>query len=513
MAKRQARYQPWEIRDFSAGQVEKLNDNILPDNAAHECRNFISSRFGGLSKRNGQEKLNTAPLPATIQGLHPYYFPSSDTRYLIAMSQGLGFLWNGSEFTALSFDGASSAIGEASFPLIGTSLWAETMFDHPMSIFPLNPSEPTLFADSVNYLIGMNGVNAPWKWDGSIITTLTNAPTKGRYPVLHKEKLFCVDTDDPSTLVWSESFDPEDWPAINYWDVTKGDGDEVTALIKFVDDLLVFKNRSLHALKGTSLDDFSMQEISSYVGCVGPRAVTVHDLKVYFVSEYGLYVSNGMNVLNISEMVIPDTWESVNKEYLHRAAVTTWDDMIWISVPTGVSTVNNLVLLYDPKKQSFWPMDTIGASCYSYYNDGTGDGVRLYAGSPSAGYVNIQDEGTEDNSVAIDAYWRGKFFDMGTPEIEKKSRKVFVQDSPDTAEVADVSVCLDYESSGGSYVYNNLTFARTDGLTREYLFDIDENRWRYISPMITHDSTGACEIRGVVIPYKPKRDLGVRTLE
>jgi hypothetical protein len=34
MAKAKQRYEPWEIRDFSAGQVEKLNDNILPDNAA-----------------------------------------------------------------------------------------------------------------------------------------------------------------------------------------------------------------------------------------------------------------------------------------------------------------------------------------------------------------------------------------------------------------------------------------------------------------------------------------------
>ena len=52
------RYALWEIRDFSAGQVEKLNDNILPDNAAHECRNFIASRYGGLSKRKGQIRLN-----------------------------------------------------------------------------------------------------------------------------------------------------------------------------------------------------------------------------------------------------------------------------------------------------------------------------------------------------------------------------------------------------------------------------------------------------------------------
>lgn len=507
MAKSKLRYEPWEIRDFAAGQVEKLNDNILPDNAAHECRNFISSRFGGLSKRKGTDSLNDSALPAYIQGLHPYYYPATKTRYLIAMSQGYGYLWNGSEFTSLSYSGAESAVGETSFPLIGTALWGETMFDHPMGTFPVNPTSVTLFEDSVNYVISMNGIDAPWKWDGSIITDLANAPSKGRYPVLHKEKLFCVDTDEPSTLVWSESFDPEDWPAVNYWDVSKGDGDEITCLLKFVDDLLVFKNRSIHALKGTSLDDFSMHEISAYVGCVGPRAAVVHDLKVYFVSEYGLYASNGMNVLNISEMVIPDTWNDINKTYIEKAAVTAWGDLIWVSIPYDNSSVNNLVLVYDPKQQSFWPMTGIGVSCYAYYNDGSGEGVQLYGGDPSLGYVVVQDTGHEDNGVAIDAYWKGKYFDMGLPEIEKKARKVYVQDSPDTSEIVDVSVSLDYGA------YNNITFNRTDGYTREYITSNDNNRWRYISPMVSHSSTGACEIRGIIIPYKPKASLGVRTLE
>ena len=504
MAKKQTRYQPWEIRDFAAGQVEKLNDNILPDNAAHESRNFISSRFGGLSKRKGTENLSETPLPSFIQGLHPYYLPSAQTRYLIAMSQGYGYLWDGTEFTALTYAGLESLVGESSYPLIGTALWGESMFGQGMGVFPLNPSEATLFEDAVNYVISMNGIDAPWKWDGAVITALANAPSKGRYPVLHKEKLFCVDADESSQLVWSESFDPEDWPALNYWDVRKGDGDEITCLLKFVDDLLVFKNRSLHALKGTSLDDFSMHEISAYVGCAGPRAAVVHDLKVYFVSEYGFYASNGMNILNVSEMIIPDTWSMINKTYLHKAAVTTWNDLIWISIPYDESSVNSLVLVYDPKQQSFWPMTGNAASCYAYYNDGSGEGVKLYAGNPSRGYVAIQDTGYEDNGSTIDAYWKGKYFDMGTPEIEKKARKVFVQDSPDTSETVDVSVSLDYGA------YNNITYNRTDGYMREYLTTNDNNRWRYISPMVAHNSTGACEVRGIVIPYKPKPSLGVR---
>ena len=504
------RYQPWEIRDFSAGQVEKLNDNILPDAAAHECRNFTSARFGGLSKRKGYTRLNSSALAGGIQGLHPYYARTTNTRKLIAMALGMGYAWDGTTFDVINYAGAESILEDLSYPLIGSMLFNEVMFNHPDSVFPLDPSAQVIFEDAVSYVIAMNGVDRPWKWGGNYLTFLTNAPTKGRYPVLHKEKVFCVDADDPSTLVWSESFDPEDWPAINYWDVRKGDGDEITCLKRFVDELLVFKQRSIHSLKGTSLDDFSLQEVSSTVGCVGPLAAVVHDLKVFFISEYGIYVTNGLNTINISEMIIPDTWANLNKDYLYKATAISWGEHIWFAVPYGTSTYNDLVLVYDPKKQAFFPMTNIAGSCYTYYDDGTGEGVRLYSGESQAGYVNIQDQTYDDNGAAVSAYWYGKFFDMGKPEVEKKTRDIFVQDSPDTTEVATIAVCLDYETTGADFKYNNLTYYASTGLTRQYKLDQTDNRWRYISPSISHDSTGACEIRGIVIPYKPKTRMAVR---
>ncbi len=505
MAKRKQRYEPWEIRDFAAGQVEKLNDNILPDNAAHECRNFISSRFGGLSKRKGQTRLNAAALPAAVQGLHAYYARSSNIRRLIAFAQGLGYLWDGNTFTPMVPEDGSSLLNDFGFPYYNGVLVGEILYNQEPDIFPLNASAPVLFEDAVNYVVAFNGVDLPWKWNGTYITTLSGAPSKGRYPILHKEKLFCVDADEPSTLRWSESFDPEDWSVINYWDIRKGDGDEITALVRFMDDLIIFKNRSIHVLKGTSLDDFNLQEISDAVGCVGPRAVTTHDLKVYFVSEWGIYVTNGLQTLNITEMAIPDLWERVNPEAVHLAALAVWDDMVRISLPMDGSNRNNFTLYYDTKKQAFWPMTNTDAICYETWNDG--QGLKLYAGDSRRGYVNIQDEGTEDFGVAIDAYWKGKHFEMGMPEVEKKARKIYVQDSPNSSERVEFSVATDYGD------YEELEYTRKEGLSREFLLTLDQNRWRYISPMIAHNSTGECEVRGIVIPYKPKSRMAVRADE
>jgi hypothetical protein len=361
-----------------------------------------------------------------------------------------------------------------------------------------------LFETCVNYMVAFNGINAPWKWDGTTVSALANAPAKGRYPVLHNEKLFCVDADNPSTLKWSDSFEPEDWPAVNYWDIKKGDGDEITCLIKFIGELFIFKERSLHTLKGTSLDDFRLLELEPMIGCVGPRAAARYGTQIFFVSDEGLYVTDGMNTVNLSDAKIPDTWEDVNKQYLSKAVVGVRNDLIRFELPEGDSTYNNFTLIYNPVTQAFWPMRGMNISCYQAYN--TGSEIILYAGSSNNGYVIEQDTGTEDFGSPIEAYWKGKYYDMGEPEVQKKGRKAYIQDSPNTSQRAVLSASLDYGQ------YNNLHYNRTDKYTREYLFDIEANRWQCISPMVYHYSSGDCEVRGISIPFKPKTSRGVREI-
>ena len=470
MAKKRQRYTPWEINEFSGGKIDKADDNLIPDNAAKDCQNFIATRIGSLSKRKGQVRLSLTNLSGIIQGIHAFYYGTS--RRLVVVANGSAYSWDGTAFSAAIKTG-------------------------------LNASAVVLFETCVNYMVAMNGVDVPWKWDGTSVTALANAPAKGRFPILHKEKLFCVNDDNPSTLIWSGSFAPEDWPAVNYWDIRKGDGDKITGQIQFLGELFIFKRRSIHTLKGSSLDNFQLAEIDSRVGCVGPRALGRYGLQLYFISDDGLYTTNGLKTVNLSEAKIPDTWATINKEHLHKAVVGVWNDLIRFELPEGTSTYNNYSIWFDPATQAFWPMRGINASCYELFNDGTK--IILYSGNSNAGYVDKQDTGTDDFGSAIYAFWKGKFYDAGMPEVQKKGRKAYVQDSPNTENVTTLSLNLDYGTS-----YNSLSFNRSEGYIREYLFALEANRWRYLSPMVAHESAGACEVRGIAIPYKPKAMMGLR---
>lgn len=462
--------QEWEIMDFSAGLIDRVDDNLLPDNAAKDCQNFISRKVGSMKPRPGQARLNTAALPGPVQGLHAYYYGDffGENRKLVVAAGGVAAYWDPDT---------------QSFVILKTDLDVGAL---------------TCFETCANYMVAFNGVNAPWKYDGADVSTLAGAPEDGQFCVLHKEKLFTVPTSEPSTLRWSNSFAPETWEAVNYWDIRKGDGDKITCLRSHLGELVIFKRRSLSVLRGTSLDDFRLDEVDARVGCTGPFAAAADGPYLYFVSDEGICVFNGARVVNLSREFIPNLWSTINTEQLHKAAVTVWDGLVWFALPEGSSLHNNLVIAYIPPADGaaggkFWPWRGIKASCFQAYNNG--ERLLLYSGDAVSGNVNQQDVGTDDFGNPIEAYWVGKTFAIG--EADKKNRflRAFIQDSPGANDV-DLQVTIDYGQ------FASLVPDGGDELVRRYNFYSTYNG-RYLQPKLMYSGLGGCEVRGLKVLYKP----------
>ncbi len=451
----------WEISDFTGGLVDKVDDNELPENAASKCQNVFSKTIGSLQSVNGQAKLNSTDLGGAVQGLHSYY--QGNARKLMAAANGAVSYWDGTAFQSIK-----------------TGLSTTAMID---------------FETLINYVVAFNGVDAPWKWDGTNVTALANAPADGQFAVSHKEKLFTVPLSAPSTIRWSDSFAPETWPEVNYWDVKKGDGDKITTMIPHLGVLTIFKGYSIHSLGGTSIDDFHLNKIEPNVGAVGPRAVVSEGMYLYFIGSEGIYVYNGAKATNLTALKIPLLWEAVNQQYISKSVAGRWNGLLWFAVPVGTSTYPNLVLMYDPVMQSWWPRKGINPSCFVEFNNGTT--VKYYAGSAMSGFVLEQDTGYSDAGVAIESFWEGKAFDPGGADYYKKAKKIFVMDGPGTND-ADIYVSLDY---GDMELLEGIT---NDNLVRK--LRPPSIKWRYIKPRVYHKVIDkGFEIRGLKAYYKKKR--------
>lgn len=394
-------YTDWEIRDFTEGLIDRSDSNMIPVNAAQGCQNVISRVIGKLKIRNGQRKLNQSAVAAKpMQNIYPYY-KENGGKTLIAACNGSVYYWN-----------TSSSV----FTLVKSGMSA---------------TNDIMFETCANYMVGFDGLTTPFKWDMvGAASALLNAPAGGKNPVLHKEQLFIQHTNHPSQLWWSDVFEPETWTAVNYWSFSDGDGDTITCHKAFLGELIVFKRRSIHNLRGTTLDDFRSDVLDNRVGCVGQKATAVDGTAMYFVSDDGLYQFNGVKASNITKDRIPLFWAGINKEYIHKAAVEIWDGLLWAALPEGNSTTNNVVLIYDLSGGKFWVYRGINASCLAIYNDG--NSAKFYAGSSlSDGLVQQQDIGSDDNGVAIEAYYIGQAHNQATPDREKKAKKVFLETQKD----------------------------------------------------------------------------------
>lgn len=463
-----AEWQTWTIKDFSEGLIDRIEDNLLPENVTVDCLNMYSKKLGNLQKRPGQTRLNSTLLPGVAQGLHAYYKDAN--RHLVVAAGGSAYRWNP---------------GTSAFVSIKSGL---------------STSALTSFETCVNYMVVFNGVNNPWKWDGTTVSNLANAPANGQFALLHKEKLFTVPTDEPSRLKWSDSFQPESWPAVNYWDIKPGDGDRVTCLQKHMGTLVIFKRRSIHILSGSSLDDFRCEEMNSKIGCVGKFAAYMYDPYVFFVSDEGLCVWNGQSVQNLSADRIPGFWNRVNKEYIHKTAVGSWDKLIWIALPIDGNTNNSAVLIYQLPEQGvaggkFWLWTGINASCFQVYNDGTQD--IFYSGSSNTYYVDKQYTGYTDFGAAISGYWIGKSFAIDEAERRCFLGFAYVQDVPGANDVV-LQFSVDY----GDFFTLSPDNSDTDSLLRRFNF-FDVFKGRYLRPKITHSAATSCEVRGIKVYYKP----------
>lgn len=452
------------IKDFSEGYVDAVADHLLPDNATPDCQNVLAPATGILRKRAGQQRYGGSFGDHAVRGMHAYYY-GANRRLVVASGDRV-----------LHKD-----------PMTGNYLSIRT---------GLSTTALTCFTTTVHFLVAFNGVNPPWKWDGTTATLLANAPVDGQFAVLYKEKLFTVPLSTPSTLRWADSFQPELWPLVNFWDVGLGDGDAITNVIEHQGDLIILKHRSIHTLSGTGLSDFRMRNVHSSLGCVGPFAAVVAEPDLYFVSNDGLCVWNGMSVVNLSTQKIPALWSRINRAHIHKAVVGVWDDYVWFALPEGISTYNNLVVAckIHGKDVKFWPWRGINASCMQRFDDG--NGLQFYTGDAISGWINRQYLGSEDFGQPVNAYWRGKAYAMDQPEYKKKFKEMRIIDSPNAPDVV-LDASIDYAP------HQFLRPISGDTLVRRFLFP-QGTYGRYVSPRIVHSVPGNMEVRGLTVLYQQK---------
>ena len=329
--------------------------------------------------------------------------------------------------------------------------------------------------------------------------------TQFRHPVAHRGRIFVMGGDEH--IYWSDitenGSEYEAWPPVNNWPVNQGKGESDGCMIPLINDLYVFMSKSIHRFRGTDLTDFNLTVVDPSVGCAGPRAACLDGDIIYFVSEEGLCSFNGVEVTNLSEARCPGMWDRINKTYLSNAVVYPWDGLILFALPLDTSTINDLVMVYDPSAGAFWPWNSIYPSCYAEIS--TTSGAKLYSGNNEAGYIVEQDVGDDDNGTNIISYFNPAVIDGGAADKMKKSRNVIVEHGEDQTTWADV-----YASKNNTTALK-LTTINADLNMRKYATrPTIAGKWRYMGLQVKHDQAGPFEVRSITLEVKIKNKSSVK---
>lgn len=124
-------------------------------------------------------------------------------------------------------------------------------------------------------IIGVDGANYPFKYNGTTFTVLTGAPSDvlgAEHVVEFKNQIFFA---KGNSLVFTVPFTDSNFST------AEGAGlittsHEITGLIVFREQLIIFSTNHIHRLTGNTIADFQLQPISMDIGCV--RTDTIQEV-------------------------------------------------------------------------------------------------------------------------------------------------------------------------------------------------------------------------------------------
>lgn len=225
--------------------------------------------------------------------------------------------------------------------------------------------------EEVNYrkndrelILMVNGVDEMIAWDGVSAQVSAISPTQGgsvirfsHLTLLYERLWGAVHADAPDRIYWSESFEPENWE-VNYStpdagggfvDVATFDGARIRAIRAAFDDVLIFKDKSMHRLNGTYPGEFSLTQVYGSEGTLAAKTIVNTAARLYFLGSEGLCVYNGMTVQTLAqagERKLNGLWKRMNRETMAKACAAIYGDTLYLSLPLDGAAENSHVIEY-----------------------------------------------------------------------------------------------------------------------------------------------------------------------
>ncbi len=211
-----------------------------------------------------------------------------------------------------------------------------------------------------------------------------------------------------------------------------GKSDFNVGMLSFSDDkLVVFNRNSIHIVIGnTDLSSFQSQLLTDEVGLTARNSAIQVGNQIIFLSDNGVYGLSFVDLYNLRGNEVPlsesiqKTIDTINKAHVDKASAVYFDNKYYLAVPTGSSTFNNTLLIYNFLNKSWESIDTVNNVDTDGNSFSSFEFTKLLVagkGLKRGVYVTNTDGGIHRLEVFTDGIDR-VITDIGQPAVLKETR-------------------------------------------------------------------------------------------
>jgi len=344
-------------------------------------------------------------------------------------------------------------------------------------------------------------------------------PSKLNFALVYMNRVWASgDSDNPSTVYYSELQEPEGWDDERFkFDVMLNDGDTITGIARHPQGVLVFKNHHIYLIRTKDpqaqlpqLDELTPADQN--VRNIGTPShwglVAVPEGVVFYYEGTFWMIDTQLQIRNISSPDLDDELRSdINVSKDDRIEGIYWPqrDQVWITVPTGSSNWPDRTYIWHRRVDAWTKMDE-GFSALAIVENDTDGTMRLWGSHYIAGGVESKihrlDHPTEKtfNGTTINADLEMEAMFMEDPGRLTRwmwLEQVFEQSSASVS----ITVTLDGDTGNQITATADLSLSGHDRV-QEYM-SLNQRARDIAIKWTSQDSSARAKILAAVVEGKP----------
>jgi len=405
-----------QSQDISGGVNEFDRESLIKDNQSTVLKNAIIRKNGIATKRSGITEISSNTTTSTVNAVSHYYkLGDADKRLCVQYDNDLD-VYDGTSWTADVFTDLTVS-GECEMFTAGDYLWfvSPNMATRIYNFTDLTESGGTI-----------------------------NDPPDSKAGIYHKGRVFLWGNNSNRDYLWYSAVGPDISDLFtfdrvsNALKIDSGDNQELIAVLEYGltgnESLLALKEGSTYQIdtSDSTPGNWSIVKLFDY-GCIARRTAVRVGQDVFFLSRDGgkykirtvsrtQYDTINIGVVPLSNEV-EDILSDVSDAYIKNACAFFYDGYYILSFPSGSSTYNNKIVVYDTQRSAWIEWTGWTPSQFaSFVRDNV---EELYFGSDKAETKIYRAlNGTDDDGTAINYQEESKQWTLGQPSTTKNWKNI-----------------------------------------------------------------------------------------